>query len=131
MPLEALWWTKGDALDVDNKSDWNWTAMIRQPDFVDAETMGDAICQAAAKRPLAAMAKLRFERFEEGLCAQVMHVGPYSEERPTIERLHAFIGEQGCEPAGKHHEIYLGDPRRAAPEKLRTVVRQPVRRRQT
>ena len=70
---------------------------------------------------------MRFERFEEGLSAQVMHIGPYSEERPTIEKLHAFIAEQGYEPSGKHHEIYLGDPRRAAPEKLKTIIRQPVR----
>ena len=130
MPLEALWWSDADGrLDPDSKSTWNWTAMIRQPDFIAEATMSEAMRQAGAKRPLPALSKMRFERFEEGLSAQVMHVGPYSEERPTIERLHAFIAEQGCEPTGKHHEIYLGDPRRAAPEKLKTVVRQPVRRR--
>ena len=102
--------------------------MIRQPDFVDEATVSEAMRQAGARRPLPALSKMRFERFEEGLSAQIMHVGPYSEERPTIERLHAFIAEQGCEPAGKHHEIYLGDPRRAAPDKLKTVIRQPVRR---
>ena len=103
--------------------------MIRQPDFVDdADDRRGGRAGTGARRPLPALSKMRFERWEEGLCAQVMHVGPYAEERPTIERLHAFIAEQGCEPAGKHHEIYLGDPRRAAPEKLKTVVRQPVRR---
>jgi hypothetical protein len=71
---------------------------------------------------------MRFESFREGLSAQIMHVGPYAAEAPTIENLHAFIAEQGCELVGKHHEIYLGDPRRAAPEKLKTVVRQPIRR---
>ncbi len=129
MPLEALWWNDVDGnFDAGSKSNWSWTAMIRQPDFIDEETMADAMRQAGAKRELPALAKLRFERFAEGLSAQVMHIGPYAEEAPTIERLHAFIVEQGCEPAGKHHEIYLGDPRRAAPQKLKTVARQPVRR---
>ena len=129
MPLEALWWTDADGrLDVDSKSAWSWTAMIRQPDFATEEMIDDAKRQAVTKRSLPALARLRFERFEEGLSAQVMHVGPYAEERPTIERLHAFIAEQACEPSGKHHEIYLGDPRRSAPEKLRTIIRQPVRR---
>jgi hypothetical protein len=130
MPLEALWWNDVNGrFDADSKSDWSWTAMIRQPDFVEAAAIEAAIRQAGNKRPLPALSKMRFERFEEGLSAQVMHVGPYSEEQPTIERLQAFIAEQGCEPAGKHHEIYLGDPRRAAPEKLKTVIRQPVRHR--
>jgi len=129
MPLEALWWDDtGGRLDPDRKSAWSWTAMIRQPDFVDDEAMSDAMGQAGAKRPLPALSKMRFQRFAEGLSAQVMHIGPYAEERPTIEKLHAFIAEQGCEPVGKHHEIYLGDPRRAAPDKLKTLVRQPVRR---
>ena len=129
MPLEALWWNDVDgSFDMNSKSAWSWTAMIRQPDFVDEATMAEAIRQAGARRELPGLSKMRFERFEEGLSAQVIHVGPYAEERPTIERLHAFIAEQGCEPAGKHHEIYLGDPRRAAPDKLKTVIRQPVRR---
>jgi hypothetical protein len=129
MPLEALWWTDaGGRLDPDSKSSWSWTAMIHQPDFATDAMIDEAKRQAGAKRPLPALSKMRFERFEEGLSAQVMHVGPYAEERPTIEKLHAFIAEQGCEPAGKHHEIYLGDPRRAAPDKLKTVIRQPVRR---
>ena len=103
--------------------------MVRQPDFVEATAIADATAQAKAKRELPALTKTRFESFREGLSAQIMHVGPYAAETPTIEKLHAFIAEQGCEPAGKHHEIYLGDPRRSAPEKLKTVVRQPVRRR--
>jgi hypothetical protein len=71
---------------------------------------------------------VRLERFEEGPAAQIMHIGPYAAEGPTIQRLHAFIAEQGYERRGKHHEIYLGDPRRSAPEKLRTIVRQPIAR---
>jgi len=102
--------------------------MIRQPGFVDEATVSDAIRQAGERRSLPGLARLRFESFAEGLSAQVMHLGPYSEEGPTVERLNAFIAEQGFEPAGKHHEIYMGDPRRAAPDKLKTVVRQPVRR---
>lgn len=129
MPLEALWWTDADGrLDLDSKSSWSWTAMIAQPDFATEAMVDDAKRQAGAKRTLPALAKMRFEPFKEGLSAQLMHIGPYSEEGPTIEKLQAFIVEQGCEPAGKHHEIYLGDPRRSAPEKLKTIVRQPIRR---
>lgn len=128
-PLEALFWTDaGGRLDVGSKDGWSWTMMVRQPDFVEPAAIADATAQAKAKRELPALPKMRFESFREGLSAQVMHVGPYAAETPTIEKLHAFIAEQGCEPAGKHHEIYLGDPRRAAPEKLKTVVRQPIRR---
>jgi hypothetical protein len=98
--------------------------MIFQPEAVTPELFEEA----AERRPLPAAAKVSLEPFEEGLCAQVLHVGPYSAEKPTIEALHAFIAEQGCEPHGRHHEIYLGDPRRTAPEKLKTILRQPCRR---
>ena len=84
--------------------------------------------EAQRKKPNPSLAKVRLETFDEGLAAQVMHIGPYSAEKPTIERLRAFIAEQGFRPRGKHHEIYIGDPRRSAPEKLKTVVRQPVGR---
>jgi hypothetical protein len=129
MPLETLWWNDaGGRLDLGSKADWSWTAMLRQPDFATEAMIDDAKRQAGAKRPLPALSKMRFEPFREGLSAQVMHVGPYAEEAPTIERLRAFIAEQGCQPVGKHHEIYLGDPRRSAPDRLKTIVRQPVRR---
>ena len=129
MPLEGLWWNDaGGHLDPANKSVWSWTAMLRQPDFVDEAAIADATAQAKAKRELPALAKMRFERFREGLAAQIMHIGPYAAEQPTIERLHAFIRAEGYQPSGKHHEIYMGDPRRSAPEKLKTIVRQPVRR---
>jgi hypothetical protein len=127
MPLEGLWWTEGEGFDAANKDAWLWTAMIRQPDFVTAAMIEEASAQAKAKRELPALARTRFESFDEGLSAQIMHIGPYADEGPTIERLHAFIHEQGFELSGKHHEIYLGDPRRAAPEKLKTVLRQPAR----
>jgi hypothetical protein len=129
MPLEGLWW---DGVDVEvvrtDKSRWSWTAMIMQPDEITGDMLAEAIVGAARKRPVPAADKIRLERFNEGLAAQVMHIGPYSEELPTIQALHAFIERRGYEPSGKHHEIYLGDPRRAAPEKLRTIVRQPVAR---
>ena len=127
MPLEGLWWTEQMAdFSTDRKSDWDWTMMIRQPDEVDGELLQRAIGEATAKRELPAASRLRLERWQEGLAAQVMHIGPYAAEGPTILALHAFIGEHGFERSGKHHEIYLGDPARSAPEKLRTIVRQPI-----
>ena len=127
MPLEGLWWSQAEeSFASGRKSDWRWTAMILQPDEVTGEMVNDAIQLAERKRPLPAARKLRLERFREGRAAQVMHVGPYSAEAPTIAKLHEFIADQGLSLTGKHHEIYLGDPRRAAPEKLRTIVRQPV-----
>ncbi len=127
MPLEGLWWGRDvTSFSAEDKSSWSWTAMIMQPDLVTGALVYDAIGQASAKRPLAAAPKLRFERFDEGLSGQVMHIGPYAAEAPTIERLHAFIAAQARSPRGKHHEIYLGDPHRSAPERLRTIIRQPV-----
>jgi hypothetical protein len=127
MPLESLWWSAGrTAFSASEKSRWSWTAMIMQPEPVTAEIVRDATHQVGAKKPLAALELLRYERFLEGTAAQVMHVGPYSDEGSTIAALHAFIANHGYTAAGKHHEIYLGDPRRTAPERLRTVIRQPV-----
>jgi hypothetical protein len=127
MPMEGLWWTPDMAtFSTDDKSQWDWTMMIVVPEQVAAAVVDDARAAAARKHPLASLDRVRLERFAEGRCAQVLHVGPYSAEGPTIAALHAFIAEQGCTLAGKHHEIYLGDPRRSAPEKLRTIVRQPV-----
>ena len=129
MPLEGLWWGPGDSsFSTADRSAWEWTAMILQPDELTDEVLADAKASAAAKRALPALGRLRLDRFAEGHAAQVLHVGPYSAEEPTIAALHAFIAAQGLEPTGKHHEIYLGDPRRSAPEKLKTVIRQPVRR---
>lgn len=130
MPLEALWWSPGSSiLKTDDPSRWRWTAMIMQPAQVTSRLIEEVRAEAMRKRPNPALPKVRLEAFREGTCAQVMHVGPYSAEKPTIEKLHAFIAAQGWKLAGKHHEIYLGDPRRAAPEKLRTIVRQPIAKR--
>lgn len=127
MPLEGLWWVADmSKFTSSKKSDWDWTAMIMQPDQVTQDLLEDALANATAKKSLPAAAKLRLERFCEGPAAQVMHIGPYDAEGPTIKRLHELIAESGRTRRGKHHEIYLSDPRRSAPEKLRTIIRQPV-----
>jgi hypothetical protein len=128
MPLEGLWWTAEDGgFDYAHKDAWNWTAMIMQPEFITAGQAEEAVAKARAKRDLPGLARIRFERFEEGRAAQILYLGPFAEEGPTIARIHAFIAEQGGRLTGKHHEIYLSDPRRTAPEKLKTVIRQPFR----
>ncbi len=128
MPLEGLWWVPDMAtFSTEDKSEWDWTMMIMQPDEVTEAVLAEAKANAAAKRSLHAIDRLRLERFAEGLAAQVLHVGPYSAEGPTITALHEFISEQGRELAGKHHEIYLGDPARSAPDTLKTIIRQPMR----
>lgn len=127
MPLEGLWWTSDVAtFTTDDKSEWDWTMMIMQPDPVTADIVEAARAAVAAKKPLEAISRVRFERLAEGLVAQVMHLGPFAAEGPTIARLHEFIAERGYERAGKHHEIYLSDPRRSAPAKLKTIIRQPI-----
>jgi hypothetical protein len=129
LPLEALWFTADDlSFDVYRPQDeWGWRALIAVSHDVTTAIFEDAVTAVRAKKGNSAeLERLRFERWREARCAQVMHVGPYSEELPTIERLHSFIEAQGLRPRGAHHEIYLGDPRRADPAKLRTVLRQPV-----
>jgi len=131
MPLESLWWTDdpGDFLNG-KKEKWHWTAMIMVPKQVTKKVIEETIAQLKKKgkdRELSALPKLRLDEFDEGPCAQMMHIGPYSEERPNIERLHKHIQRNGHKIVGKHHEIYLGDPRRTKPEKLKTVIRQPMR----
>ena len=126
MPLEGLWWVDDmSKFSQDDKSDWKWTMMIMQPEFITREEVADAIKKAADKKDLPALPLLEFGSFTEGKAAQIMHIGPFSEEGPTIEKLHRFIWENGFQLGGKHHEIYLSDIRRAAPEKWRTIIRQP------
>lgn len=128
MPLEGLWWTDDmTQFSMDRKDIWKWTVMIMQPEYVRADLVDKAIDQIAKKKDPPALSQTRFERFHEGLSAQIMHIGPYAAEAPTIQKLHQFIEDTGHALRGKHHEIYLSDPRRAAPEKMKTVVRQPVR----
>ncbi len=127
MPLEGLWWTPDTpTFAVDDRSAWHWTVMIMQPAAVTADLFDAARAHVTARRPSDAVGRVRLEAYAEGLAAQVLHVGPYATEGPTIVGLHAFIADHGFMPSGKHHEIYLGDPRRSAPEKLKTILRQPV-----
>lgn len=129
MPLEGLWWTENMAdFRTEDKSNWLWRMMIVQPPTVTESMFNEAVEQVREKKAPASLDKVRFDSYDEGRAAQVMYVGPYSEEGPTIQNLHAFIKEQGgvLEESNKHHhEIYLGDPRRTAPEKLKTIIRQP------
>ena len=128
MALEGLWWAEDMAeFSMDDKGSWQWTMMMLQPDHITAEFVEEARTTLAKKKDPPGLSKVRFERFDEGLSAQIMYLGPYADEGPTIARLHAAIKEKGYELRGKHHEIYLGDPRRTAPEKLKTVIRQPIR----
>lgn len=131
MPLEGLWWADDmNAFIAGNKDVWKWTAMIVQPKQVTKSLIKEAVDQVEKKKNLPALPKLRFESFHEGLSAQIMHIGSYSAEGPTIEILHNFIRENGYEFDGlieKHHEIYLSDPRRTPEEKWKTVIRQPVK----
>ena len=127
MALEGLWWTDDMAdFSEDDKSAWSWTSMIMQPGHLSKSHFEDAADQLRAKKNPTALDKMRFESFHEGPSVQIMHIGPYSEEAPTISRLHQYAVDNGYRIRDKHHEIYLSDPRRAAPEKLRTVIRQPV-----
>lgn len=129
MPLEGLWWTAVMAsFSVDDKSAWDWTLMIAVPEQVTTEIVEDARADAARKKRLEAIDRVRHARHADGLSAQVLHTGPYSAEGPTVTALHAFIAEQGLALTGTHHEIYLSDPRRVAPERMRTILRQPVAR---
>jgi hypothetical protein len=124
--LEGLWWFDDPADTTPPREQWNWKLMIRQPDYVDVELAKTARDEVESKKKLPSAQEVQFEFFDEGLSAQVLHLGPYTEEEPTIVRLHAFIENEGYQSRGLHHEIYLSDPRRVSPDKLRTIIRQPV-----
>jgi hypothetical protein len=129
MPLEGLWWsdTPDAFTTARDKARWSWTLMVMQPDWITPELFAEAVRKVEARGAPAALADVRLAALEEGLCAQTLHVGPFDAEGPVIEQLHRFIADEGLEPAGTHHEIYFSDLRRTAPEKLRTLLRQPVR----
>jgi hypothetical protein len=132
MPLEGLWWTSDMAeFSTDDKSAWEWTAMIVQPDHITAAHVATATDDVRQKKDPPALDRVRFEPYREGFAVQIMYFGPYADEAPTIERLHRFATDSGYQLRGKHHEIYLSDPRRTAPERLRTVIRQPIEPRPT
>jgi hypothetical protein len=140
MALEALWWVEGadaqatmeriaageTSMGESDRDQWRWRAMIMQPAPIDAAAIEQASTEAKAKKDMASLSSLRYEPWAEGLSAQIMHIGPYSTEPATIVALHKTIAELGFTPRGRHHEIYLGDPRTSAPQKLRTILRQPI-----
>jgi len=131
-PLEGLWWIDEGSFSFEKRDNWKWTLMIRQPEFVNEELVQWATAELMRKKPELAAKKARFEVFEEGLCVQIMHIGPYSAEPETMKKVEAFLSEQGLKDrlssGGKHHEIYLSDPRKCKPESMKTVLRQPVER---
>lgn len=128
-PLEGLWWAT-DWADFQrrDKASWHWTMMIMLPEWIGPALVARTIEAVGAKKKApAALAALRVDMLEEGRCVQALHIGPYDAEGPLIARMHdAFMPAHGLAPCGKHHEIYLSDPRKSAPDKLRTVLRQPV-----
>ena len=131
MALEGLWWVEDSIFDITVKDNWFYTLMIMQPPLITKDLFEEAREQVRKKKgDSPALSKLKLDYFEEGLCAQVMHIGPYTTEPATIERMRNFMSENGYHdkvgPQGKHHEIYLGDPRKADPAKLKTVLRHPI-----
>jgi hypothetical protein len=130
-PLEGLWWAENmDTFTTSrDKSQWDWTMMIMTPEWITAGMFIEAVEQVSQSKNLPALDRIRLERYAEGLSVQIMHIGSYDEEGPTLMKMHSeFIPENGYVENGKHHEIYLGDPRKVVPEKLKTVLRQPIRK---
>lgn len=127
MPLEGLWYMDDmNEFTVENKDKWKWTLMIMQPSHITKEIINEAVLEASKKKDIL-KDKVRFESYNEGLCSQVLYVGPYTEEHESIMNLHEFIKDEGYNLRGYHHEIYLSDARRVAPEKLKTIIRQPMK----
>lgn len=129
-PLEGLWWAEDmDTFITRDKSQWSWRMMIMTPDWITEDLFQQVVATiAGGKEPPAALSKVRLERYHEGLSAQIMHIGSYDDEGPTLARLHQeWMPANGYTENGLHHEIYLSDPRKVAPEKLKTVLRQPVK----
>lgn len=127
MAVEGLWSTESGEFGWDVHDPWLYTLLMLQPDHITHDAFEEAVAQAAAKQDNPALRRMRLERWEEGPSLQIMHVGPYATEAETMARLDAFADERGLVMHGRHHEIYLGDPRRAKPENLKTVLRHPVR----
>jgi hypothetical protein len=128
MPLQGLWWADDPRVfHQADKSLWKWTAMILQPEFISKMQVDAAFDQVRKKKSPVALDRVRFESLKEGRSVQILYTGPFSEEGPTIQRMHDFIHAAGKELYGRHHEIYLSDARRTAPEKLKTILRQPMR----
>jgi len=128
-PLEGLW-SLDEGVDFKNKEKFLWTSMIRQPEFVTAEVFAGA-CRMVEEKKKLDTSKARLEIFSEGLCVQCMHIGPFDEEPLTLESMDQFIRENGLTPdltTRRHHEIYLSDPRKTDPGKMKTILRIPVKK---
>ncbi|MDP4266576.1 MAG: GyrI-like domain-containing protein [Bacteroidota bacterium] len=129
MPLEGLWWADDMNDFIAGKTEnWKWTIMVMQPDFINKEIVDKAMAGLIEKKNLIKLPEVRFQDMHEGLSAQIMHIGPYSGVSSTIQKLHDYIKEKGYVMNGKHREIYLNDMKRTAPEKLKTIIRQPIKR---
>ncbi len=133
MALEGLWWIEDGTFDLQKPGNWKYTVMIMQPDQVTPQAFAEALSQLRKKKgEQPAFARLRLEHYHEGLSVQAMHIGPYASEPETVAKMQAFLRANGCQDlvglGGKHHEIYLGDPRRADPARLKTLLRHPVQR---
>jgi hypothetical protein len=127
MALEGLWWVEDGHFDIQIKDNWHYTVQIMQPDLITQDLVAEALGKLRKKKgDQPAFARLRLETFHEGLAVQMMHIGPYATEPATVEKMDAFIQAQGLHKSGQHHEIYLGDPLRADPTKLKTILRHPV-----
>ncbi len=126
--LEGLWWVRSEkpALEVP-RQEWHWKLLIRMPEFVDTEMVEAARVEAFNKKGLELIKQINFETLTEGKCVQVMHIGPYATEPETIEKMQNFMNENNFNENGLHHEIYISDPRKAVPEKMKTILRQPIK----
>jgi hypothetical protein len=129
MALEGLWWLKiGEPFQIGKREDWCWTLMILQPKIVTKAVLKKAIKKIQDKKNVQGLEKLRLEPFTEGLSVQMLHIGPYATEPATVEKMHNFIAEHNLVVCGKHHEIYMSDPRRVKPEKMKTILRHAVKK---
>jgi hypothetical protein len=129
MPLEGLWWMgDGTAIEPKRYEDWHWTVMILQPSIVTKSLVAKCVNDLKVKKDLASLESIRLEPFVEGRAVQIMHIGPYNAEGPTLHKLNDFAVARGLTFCGKHHEIYMSDPRRVKPEKMKTILRLPVKR---
>jgi hypothetical protein len=127
MPLEGLWWVEDGRFDINIKDNWHYTVQIMQPDLITPEIFAEALLKLRKKKgDMEAFSRLRLEPFHEGLAVQMLHLGPYAAEPATVEKMDAYLQAESLQKTGHHHEIYIGDPMRADPAKLKTILRHPV-----
>jgi hypothetical protein len=126
MGLEALWWIEQGIFDIARPDNWCWTAMILQPDHITSTMVREAQVKVTERKQNSKISDLRIEKFQEGLCIQIMHIGPYATEPMSVNKMEEYALQNGYVMHSKHHEIYLGNPLRSAPEKLKTILRHPI-----